>query len=332
MHISLIGFPGCGRTTLFRALAGNPGADSAKPLTVTVPDERLDALSRILSPERTTGVSICFEDVQSPAFSPERLAGVRGGTALALVLDNFCQGDLTGRAVEAETELAMSDLQVIEKRLARLQKEGSRNSREYELLERIAGALGEGSPCRTLELSQDDTSTLSSYSLLSLKPLLVVVNRSQDPPDDETALVPLLERAGAVSVPVDAHFELELVEIEDPEERLQFLGAMGFDSSGLERIVSAAFSVMDLIVFYTIKGGKELRAWPLRRGSSALDAAAVIHTDMAAGFIRAQVVGCDELGTCPDPKELKRTGLLRTEGKDYRVSDGDVLEILFSAR
>jgi ribosome-binding ATPase YchF (GTP1/OBG family) len=333
LHISLIGFPGCGRTTLFRALAGNPDADSGKPLTVTVPDERLGTLSRLISPERTTGVSICFEDVQSPAFSPERMAGVRGATALALVLDNFCLGGLSSGMVEAETELAMADLHVVEKRLARLRKEGSKGSREFELLERIAGSLSEGSPCRSQNLSPDDLDMLSSYSLLSLKPLLVVINTSsENPPDDEATLLPLLECAGAVSVPVDAHFELELAEIDDPDERTQFLRAMGFEESGLERIVSAAFRVMDLIVFYTVKGGKELRAWPLRRDSSALDAAATIHTDMASGFIRAHVVDCDDFESCPDQKELKRTGLLRTEGRDYVVRDGDILEILFSAR
>ena len=338
MQISMLGYPGSGRTTLFRALAGSPDADSTKPLTVTVPDGRLSILSSLLRPSRTTGVSVRFEDVPSPAFSPDRLASVRGSTALLLVLDNFCSGSLAARLSDAETELVLSDLQVVEKRAARLVKEGSAGSREHELLLRLASALGDGLPCRTLDLPDDEVEMLSSFSLLSLKPLLVAVNGSQHPPDDESSIAPLIERSGCVSVPVDAHFELELTEIEDPEERRQFLEAMGYEGSGLERIISAALEVMDLILFYTIKGSEisikedlvATRAWSIPAGSTALEAAAAIHTDTARGFVRARVVDYESFVSSPDMKSLRADNRLRTEGKDYRVRDGEIIEILFS--
>ncbi|MBN1434817.1 redox-regulated ATPase YchF [Candidatus Fermentibacterales bacterium] len=329
MHVALVGFPGCGRTTLLRALASNQDADPHKPLTVTVPDPRLESLAKALCPEATTGIHIVFEDVQSPAFSPERLSGVRGSSALALVLDDFCQGEMADRLSEAESELMLSDCMVLEKRLGRLTKEGLRGGREYDLVQRISHSLSNGLPCRAQGLDRDETQMLSSYSLLSLKPLLVVVNRSSEPPEPETTISDPVGAAGAIPVVIDAQFELELSEIPDESERREFLEAMGYESPGLDRMVAAAFSALGLIVFYTVKG-TELRAWPLREGASAVEAAGIIHTDMAAGFIRARVADCGAFLECPDSAELRRTGRLRTEGKDYVVRDGDVIEILFN--
>jgi len=328
LKIALAGKPGCGRSTLFKALAGSPDADTTRPLTVDVPDERLDLLEEIHEPEKKTHARVIFTDVPSPALAPRNLALLRNAAVLAVVLDNYALGDVTGDFLEIDSELVLADMALCEKRVERLVKEGSGSSREAGLLRELLSRMEESRPLRVLELDQDRKDILSPYSLLSLKPLLVISNRMGKPVTQEEDLAVLVREHGGRLLEADAGFEMELAEI-DEDERGPFLESMGYRSGSLSRIIRAAYEALDLIVFFTV-GSDEVRAWPVRRGATAVEAAGAIHSDMARGFIRAVVVPWEVYSATPDRNLLKERGQLGVEGKDYVVSDGDVIEIRFS--
>lgn len=328
MKLAMLGQPGCGRTTLLRALAGSREADPSRPLTVKVPDRRLDFLASATGVDRAVYATVVFVDVQSPAFSPASLSAVQDAAALVVVVDNFALGHPARDLMEAETELLVADLALVEKRLARLEKESRRDSPEYAALQRARTALEEDRPLRTAEVSGSDRRLLRAYSLHTLKPLMVVSNRGDEPVADETGLGELCSGRGAAMLPIDAAFELELSELPE-EEHGDFLESMGYGASGLDRLISAAYSTLDLVTFFTI-GDDEVRAWPVRRGSTAPEAAGAVHTDMQKGFIRAKVIPFDTYRECPDESELRSRGEVRLEGKDYVVCEGDILQIRFS--
>lgn len=328
MKIALAGKPGCGRSTLFRALVGSAEADTGKPLTVQVPDDRVDFLAGIHLPDRKINATIVFYDVPSPALAPANMTIMRNAAVLTIVLDNYALGDLEKEFAEVESELILSDMRVTEKRLARLRKESRGKSREAILLERILAHMETGLPLRTISLDSTELDLLSVYALLSLKPLLVVPNRMGEPVTPENVLGETLSSHGAMLLPIDAGLELELTDIEC-DERQEFLESMGYASSGLSRLIREAYSALDLIVFYTI-GKDEVRAWPLKRGATALEAASTIHSDFARGFIRAVVMPYEFYHEFPDRAILKDRGELLIEGRNYVVQDGDIIEIRFN--
>lgn len=328
MQAALAGKPGCGRSTLMRALSGHPDTDVTRPLTVPVPDARLDRLWEIHRVGRKVSASVVFTDVPSPVLSPKGMGILRCASVVCTVLDNYALGDIEGDLVEAESEMILADMAVLDGRLDRLRKEGSGSGREAALLERVMEHAGKGLPLRTMDLSVGEREMLSCFSPVSLKPLVVVSNRMSEPVTEESVLEPLLRERDARLMSVDAGFELELLELPEPE-RLELLREEGYQSSGLDRLLGAVFEALDLIVFFTV-GEDEVRAWPLRRGSTALEAAGKIHSDMRRGFIRASVVDFDTYSALPDTAALRREGELRMEGKDYRVRDGDVVEVLFN--
>ncbi len=328
MKIALAGKPGCGRSTLFRALAGSVDADTGKPLTVKVPDRRLDFLESIHNPKKNTHASVVFFDVPSPSFSTKNLALIKNAAVLTVVLDNYALGDTINDFREIESELILNDMALCEKRLARLTKESRGTSREAILLAKLLKRMEDGSPLRILGLDEGETGILAPYALLSLKPLIVVSNRMGDPvtPDDALSGI-VLEHCGTL-LGIDTGFELELTEIEENEQK-QFLESMGYSSSSLSRLIKAAYSALDLIVFFTM-GKDETRAWPIRKGATALKAAGTIHSDLARGFIRAVVIPYNLYYECPDKILLKEKGKLSIEGKDYIIKDGDIIEIRFN--
>ena len=328
MRIALAGPPGGGRTTLFRALAGSRSADSSSPLTVQVPDARVDFLAEIWHPRKIVHTSIVFTDTPSPAFSPKSLADLRDASVIALVLDNYACGTAAADFLECESEMIIADLSVIEKRMERLTKEGRSKTLEAKVLEEASSLLSDGKALRTGAFDQDALVILSPFAPLTLKPLFVVSNRADAPLSDEAPLLEHCGKASAKCFPVNAAFELELTEIPEDEQE-DFLESMGYSETGLNRLVKGAFEALDLIVFLTM-GHDEVRAWPLARGSSAVEAAGRIHTDLARGFIRAQVVPYADFQACPDMQKLKERNLVRLEGRDYVVGDGDILEIRFS--
>lgn len=328
VKIALMGYPGSGRTTLLKALAGSEDADPGKPLTVNVPDVRLDRLEELHDPERKVHATVVFTDIPSPAFAPRNIALLRNAAVLCLVMDNYALGNLEEQLTGADSELMLADMTLLEKRLARLRKEGSGHSREALLLQRVYLRLESGEPLRTMTLDRGEQDILSPYALLSLKPLLAVSNRMGDPVTPEENVREVAEAHGAVVMPLDAGFELELSAFPEDEQG-EFLESMGYEASGLERLIRQAQDALDLIVFFT-KGSDEVRAWPLRRGASAEEAAGVIHSDMQRGFIRAVVISFDSYMETPEASTLRSKGELRLEGRDYIVNDGDIIEIRFS--
>jgi len=324
----MLGLPGCGRTTLFRALAGSREADPSKPLTVKVPDERLDFLASVTETERAVNATVVFVDVQSPALSPRNLSAVQDAAALVLVVDNFALGHPARDLMEAEAELLLADLALVEKRMERLRKESRLHSPEHAALERARASLEDDRPLRTVEVPETDRRLLRAYSLYTLRPLMVVSNRGDEPAADETELRKMCQERGAALLPIDAAFELELTELPE-EEHGEFLRSMGYRAGGLDRLISTAYGTLDLVTFFTI-GKDEVRAWPVRRGSTARQAAGAVHTDMQRGFIRAKVIPFETYRKCPHEAELRSRGEIRLEGKDYVVSEGDILEVRFS--
>lgn len=328
MKIALAGKPGCGRSTLFRALAGSAEIDTSKPLTVAVPDERLDHLFHIHDPHRRISATVVFIDIPSPSFASRNLQILRSTAVLTLVLDNYALGDLENDFLEMESDLILEDMSLIEKRLARLRKESRGRSREAVLMEKLLQHTESGTPLRTLNLDRHEHTLLLPYAFLSLKPLIVISNRMGDPVSSEDEIQGTVSSHGGMLLKVDAGFELELTEISS-EEKQEFLESMGYSSDGLSKLIKAAYSALDLIVFFTI-GKDEVRAWPIPRGSTALDAAGAIHSDLARGFIRAVVVPSELYREIPDRARLKEKGELQIEGKDYIVKDGDIIEIRFN--
>jgi len=328
MRIALIGSQSCGRTTLLRALAGSDSVDPGKPVTISVPDTRLDFLASQWNPEKVIHAVVTFTDTPSPAYSPLHLNSLRSTGAIALVLDNYAMGEPDKAFLDSESALLLSDLEIVENRLARLLKEGRIRSNEHVLLERIADHISDERPLRCMTLSDSNLSTLSPYGLLSLKPLLVISNRSSRPVSDESGLKNLVRANDARFLSVDSLFELELADIPEAE-REAFLESMGYDGSVVSRILRESYSVLDMITFFTL-GDDEVRAWPVRKGTTALEAAGVIHSDLARGFIRAQVIPFESYEKCPDLTELRSRGELGIEGKDYVVNDGDIVRIRFS--
>ncbi|PIE52570.1 redox-regulated ATPase YchF [Candidatus Fermentibacteria bacterium] len=328
MKIALAGQPGCGRSTLYRALAENPLADTGKPLTVHVPDPRIDFLKEHWQPKSVVAADVTFTDVPSPSFSPKNMSAVKEATALAFVLDNYALGNLEEAFLKNESELMISDFSIAEKRLARLQKESKGKSPEARLLAQVLEKLENEIPLRQMELTEQEEAIISPYAFASLKPLLVISNRSGKGVADETSAVKLAEEHGGSFLGIDSGFELELAEIPE-DERGEFLESMGFTASGRDRLLAEAYSLLDLISFLTM-GKDEVRAWPIKRGSTALEAAGTIHSDLARGFIRAQVIPYELFKRTPDETTLRKTGEIGLQGKDYIVQDGDILEIKFS--
>ncbi len=328
MKIALAGQPGCGRSTLYRALAENPGADTGKPLTVHVPDPRIDFLVEHWNPRSIVNASVTFTDVPSPSFSAKNMSAVKEATALAFVLDNYALGNLEESFLQNESELMISDFSIAEKRLARLQKESKGKSAEAQLIIRVLERLENEIPLRLMELTEQEETIISPYSFASLKPLLVISNRAGAGVASETEVEKLAVEHGGTFLGIDSGFELELTEIPE-EEQGDFLESMGFSAAGKDRLLAGAYTLLDLISFLTM-GRDEVRAWPVKRGSSALQAAGTIHSDLARGFIRAQVIPFELFKRTPDEVELRKTGEIGLQGKDYEVQDGDILEIKFS--
>lgn len=328
MKIALAGQPGCGRSTLIRALGENPEADTSKPLTVHVPDPRIDFLSKHWNPASIVRASVTFTDIPSPAFSPRNLGRLKEAGALAFVLDNYALGNLEESFLQNESELMISDFSIAEKRIARLRKESKGKSAEAQLLERAMELLENETPLRLMELTDQEREIISPFALASLKPLLVVSNRAGEGVSSEETVQRLAEEHGGALLGIDSAFELELCDL-PYEERSEFLESAGFSASARDRLLESAYSLLDLISFLTM-GKDEVRAWPIKRGSNALQAAGTIHSDLARGFIRAQVIPFELFKRTPDETELRKTGEIGLQGKDYTVQDGDILEIKFS--
>jgi len=346
MELGLVGLARAGKTTLFRALTGHQApATSRQGLTavVKVPDPRLERLAAMFQPRKTTAAEVSFVDpggerVESAdrAPFPEALASaLRNVDALVFVLRAFEDPSVargpgsTGPAADLETleqELVLRDLALVDRRLERLRKEKKtpENAAELALLEPALAHLDAARPLRELGWSDEQVGRLRGYQFLSLKPALVVLNVGEEALGDGPGAGGL----GRPALCLCARMEREIAEL-PPEEQHEFLRQMGLEEPARDVFIRAAYELLQLVSFFTV-GEDEVRAWPVRAGSPALVAAGKIHSDIARGFIRAETIHYDDFVRLGSLAAAKAQGMLRLEGKEYRVRDGDILNFRFS--
>lgn len=354
----LVGLPLAGKTTIYnvithagaatKAYAG--GSADLHRAVVPVPDARFDRLVELFHPRKTAPATICVVDLAGVQEGSAHDRGVGTGlltfAADAAALIHVVRG-FDGEAVPhpngnvqpmrdwrmIETELILRDMQVIENRLSRMEK--GRNKRtaaeatEVELLERCQAHLMEERPLRSLDLTAGEVKALSGYAFLTLKPEVVVLNGHESQGHDGADLAALAQQDHLGYVRVFGQIEAELAELA-PEDRAVFLADLGVDQLGRDRLIAETYRHLGLISFYTV-GEDEVKAWTIPAGSTAVQAAGAIHSDLARGFIRAQVVAYDDLMAHGETLAgARQAGRVRLEGRDYIVQDGDVIEIRFN--
>ena len=345
MKIGLVGFAGSGKTTVFNAMTGLDvpvGFGGEIRLgTVRVPDARIDVLSGIFSPKKTTYAEMTFCDIpgehgaEKVGLSPKALQQIRDQEALCLVLRDFDNPALAGDPdplgdLEAfHAECVFADHGVVEKRMDRGKKEKA-DPVELVAFERVLTALEAELPVRSIPPGELNRAGLKGFGLLTDRPLLVAVNRREGDaaaglPGDVAARVGELHAAGLA---LSASVEAEIADL-DAEDQAAFLDDMGLEESALSRFIRTAYGLLDLISFFTV-GPDEVRAWTIRRGTHARAAAGRIHSDLERGFIRAEVTPYEAFMECGSEQAVKVAGRLQVEGKDYVVQDGDILHVRFN--
>jgi GTP-binding protein YchF len=354
MKTAIIGLPMVGKTSLFTILTGvhqetRIGATAARTGVAKVPDARVEALGRLFEPPKVTHATVEYVDM--PAISKENLreasyvGSLRVVDAFAHVLRLFADEtvphekgsvDPVRDLEDVETELILSDLMVIEKRLERLEKDRKKVKnpeldREFELLVRAKAVLEQNQPLRQLELEGEDEKRLRGFQFLSQKPMLYVLNLGEEQAgwlrdrEREFRDGPLAGRRHTAATAICGKIEAELAELPREEQR-EYLASYGLKESGLERLISATYTLLGLMSFLTA-GEDECRAWTIPAGSPAVKAAGAIHSDFEKKFIRAEVVNWKTLIEHDGYAGLREKGQLRLEGKEYIVRDGDVLVI-----
>jgi ribosome-binding ATPase len=320
--IGLVGVPFSGKSTLFRALtrAGSHGGQ-ANIAVVPVPDPRLPVLTEMERSKKTVPAQVRFVDVPGGVSSSQGLARLREADALAVVLRCFGADRAPAQELaDVRGELLLADLAVVESALEKAAKRAKgKGGPEVDALQRAKDALDAERPLRDASLSEEELGHLRAIAPLTLKPEVVVANLEEG--EEAPA-----ELGGAVGV--YASIEAETAEM-DPEEARALLEEFGVSEPGLERVIAAGYGALDLITFLTT-GDDETRAWEVRRGATAPEAAGAIHTDLQRGFIRAEVISYDELVAAGSMDAAKAAGKVRVEGKDYVVREGDILHVRFA--
>lgn len=363
MKIGIVGLPNVGKSTLFNAIT-NAGAETANyPFctiepnvgVVAVPDSRLDVLAQMYNPEKYTPAVIEFVDIAGLVEGASRgeglgnkfLSHIREVDAIAHVVRCFENGNIihVSGSVDAlrdvdiiNMELILSDIELIEKRIDRVSKamKGDKTlASELELLNRAKAWLDEGHSARSMELTEDEAILLDQSPLLSRKPIIYVANIGEDEVSGEyesnpnyLALKDFAEKENSGIIPVCAGIEAEIAELEG-EDKEMFLSDLGLSESGLDRLIKAGYTLLGLISYLT-GGPQEVRAWTIKRGTKAPQAAGKIHSDFERGFIRAEVIAFDDLVACGTMAVAKEKGLVRSEGKEYVMKDGDVVLFRFN--
>lgn len=361
MEIGIIGFQKSGKTTVFNALTGQNAPVSAfstgkiEPnlAVVPVPDDRLDALSVLFKPKKTTPATVRYVDlagIERKADEPGQGLGeaqmhaIAQSDALMAIIRGFTNAagqapDIAGEAEGILLEMVLSDLVKVEARIERLMKskskavgeEAKRNAIELAALERLKPLLENNRPVREEVLSEDEERLLRGFQFLTGKPLMLLVNAPEEAlssGEDPAAPLRELENSGVSVGWICGSTEMEISRLA-PEEREVFLQEYGIQQPAAVRIIKISYDLLGLMSFLTV-GPDECRAWTIKKGSAAPEAAGAIHSDLQRGFIRAEVCRWDDLLKHGSTVELKKHGLLRLEGKNYVVEDGDVMNILFS--
>lgn len=357
LQVGIVGQPGCGKTSLFKALApastAEVGVGGKREIHIgqaKVADPRLDSLDRIFQKGRKVSAMVEYVDVVGfssgdaarSGYEAQFLGEIRTCDALLHVLRNFDFPGLTPahpvRDYRADfQEFILSDQIILEKRLERLRREVLKNRTpevmaELELMERCLQVLSDESPLRILQFSESDKQFLKTYQPLTAKPELAVINVSEDDVGRAEEIVarlrPAIEGPGVKVTAACASIEMEIAEL-DTESAREFMDDLGIKAAALDRIIAASFRLLGLISFFTV-GEQEVRAWTIPRGMPARKAAGVVHTDMERGFIRAEVVNFGDFESRGSFAACRSDGVLRLEGKDYVVQDGDIIQFRFA--
>ena len=348
MKVGILGYSGSGKTTVFNLLTGM-AADTGfgggrKPNmgVIKVPDARIDQLSAMYNPKKTTFAEIRFVDIAGKAPDGTKggldtglLTHIRDTEALALVIRGFDSPMLDaapnpGQELrDLESELQIMDMAVIEKRLQRLGKEGKIKDREAVLLQRCQAYVESERSLRTMELTDEEELVLRGFRFLSIKPIMVLVNTSEDAPTTMPAdVAAFCEKYSLETLALCAAIEAELSELE-ADDQAMFLEEYGIDAPARARFIRAAYHLLDLISFFT-SGEDEVRAWTIKKGTPAVRAAGKIHTDLEKGFIRAEVTPYQDLLDLGSEQKVKAAGKMGLEGKEYIVKDGDICHFRFN--